>query len=84
MPGCQCDSRGTQINDYDGDWCWLKESPCQLLTATVVDVSFTWVPCENKYGVNQIECKGNKIFTIDKMIIPHDELYPYELFHHTD
>ena len=60
MPICQCDSRGTQINDYDGDWCWLKESPCELLTATIVNVSFTWVPCENKYGANQIECKGKR------------------------
>ena len=68
MPICQCDNRGTQIDDYDGDWCYLRETPCELLTATVVNVSFTWVPCENRYGLNQIECKGNMISIIEKNI----------------
>ena len=67
VPNCKCDNRGTQINDWNGDWCWLKETPCELLTATILDTSYEWIRCENYYGVDQIECEGNKIFVNEKI-----------------
>ena len=55
---CKCDSKGKQIDQPNGDWCWLEKSPCRLLTGNIVPSSWTWVKCEHN-GAMQIDCPGN-------------------------
>ena len=57
---CKCNGKGTQINQQTGDWCWVEESPCKLLTGNIVRSNGTWANCEHN-GTMQIDCPGNKI-----------------------
>jgi len=51
---CQCDDRGKQVGPRGlGDWCYLRTTPCKLLTNTTTD--WTWARCVLN-GVKQIEC----------------------------
>ena len=54
-PVCQCDDRGKQVNNKDGDWCWFRTTPCKLLTNTIAPSDWTWARCVHN-GVKQIEC----------------------------
>jgi len=55
---CECDNRGKQINQQDGDWCWLKKSPCRLLTGDKAPSDYEWVRCVHN-GTTQINCPVN-------------------------
>ena len=55
---CQCDDRGKQVGPRGlGDWCYLRTTPCKLLTNTTTD--WTWARCVLN-GVKQIECDVGK------------------------
>ena len=58
---CKCDDLGKQIDQVNGDWCWLEKSPCRLLTGNIVPSNWEWVDCEYN-GAMQINCPGNYIF----------------------
>ena len=58
---CKCDSKGKQINQQDGDWCWLEKNPCKLKTGEVTPSNWEWVRCEHN-GTVQIDCPGNTVF----------------------
>ena len=60
-PVCKCDSRGRQIEEKLGDWCWLERSPCLLLTGSKTPSNWAWVRCESNGAIN-IDCSGNNIF----------------------
>ena len=58
---CECDSTGRIPNkekEEKGDWCYLKEKGCKLLTGKVVD--WTWARCVWNNRI-QVECpvEGN-------------------------
>ena len=52
-PICECDNRGTYINEEYGNWCWFKEGPCRLLTGNVVN--WEWARCSWN-GAIQVKC----------------------------
>ena len=57
-PLCECDNRGRKINENYGDWCYLNERPCKLLTGDVVD--WNWARCVWKKSTDEhiqlVEC----------------------------
>ena len=56
---CQCDDRGTQINDNYGNWCWTTENACKQLNGVVL-TGVTWVRCHDQGNPNSqelIKCK---------------------------
>ena len=59
---CECDDRGTQLDYDDGNWCYLKEAPCELHTGDVVgdngDNGDPWARCQVN-GDFQVECPTN-------------------------
>jgi len=61
-PMCECDDRGTQLDYDDGNWCYLKEAPCELHTGDVVgdngDNGDPWARCQVN-GDFQVECPTN-------------------------
>jgi len=57
VPECTCDDRGTQEDSKDGDWCWLKETPCLKRNGSPVSDSYTWLRCEHN-GEIQVNCPG--------------------------
>ena len=59
MPVCKCDNRGRKINDVQGDWCWLKRSPCKLQSGLITRTTITWERCERD-GKELIDCNGKK------------------------
>lgn len=53
---CECDERGVFYNDKEGDWCWLKNTPCYLHDGTVA-TDWTWARCYDQgVGKWQIHC----------------------------
>ena len=60
---CACYNNTTEIDEFDGDWCWLQENPCLMGTGTVAPFDWTWVKCLID-GANSTDCftpEGNRI-----------------------
>ena len=54
---CKCDHRGTQIEEQYGNWCYIKETPCNLLNGALTYLH--WQRCHefgNKMYQELIKC----------------------------
>ena len=61
VPECKCDHRGVQKSTKYGDWCWVKEDPCKLLTGK--NGNWNWVRCHDNgdpTGRQLIKCPSHK------------------------
>ena len=52
--GCECDNKGrwNKERDGEGDWCWLKESPCIM---NGEEVEWTMARCKGS-GIQRVDC----------------------------
>jgi len=55
IPDCKCNDEGTQISEEHGNWCYLRTTPCKLLTGDITNV-WAWARCEIKDGPKQLDC----------------------------
>ena len=61
-----CDTSGSQLNPIKGDWCYIKESPCKMLSGSLMtDTNANpWLRCTDTDGNDQVRCQafGNNLF----------------------
>ena len=53
---CKCDAKvGKQITNGGVEWCWLRASPCKLLTGSIAPSGWTWANCVHNNDT-QVDC----------------------------
>ena len=62
LPTCQCNAEGTQVNEVNGNWCWLdvnSQIACKLLNGDEIE-NYSWLRCVYN-DIPQIDCPPGKL-----------------------